>query len=332
MIIPVYLEYSIEHSVAYHPHARMCLYSFAGLQDAAGIMENIKNDILKSSVTPGEMQLRVCKNRFVSSYEAFQFSCKSIDCIIQWLRKCSDRYKIYIETLYEYRSDWSARATSNIKKYSGNHQGRYISRTDSYWPYPVIKKIYMAPVMKQMNEKFVKDSMHPRNSLNNYAGISHLAKTRAYQFRPIDIQIFGNDYNVQDVIEWDIVLQDFIGTCISASVHDSDKLSNILSKYSKDFNRTDARFDVRDMINNSFSYQCISNDINGLIPITADIICNVGQRSELPSIPAIFKYMPSGLSIGEMLQNNLFFRNSKDILLFYDDYKGHFSKYFNLLF
>ena len=210
MINLTYLEYRIEHTLSCNPQASLHLHAFADLHDAASIMENLKNDIIKASATPDNMQLSVCKNRFVSSYGTLQFSCESIDSIIQWFRKCSDRYKIYIETSYEYKSDRLARTTSNIKEYSAKQQGRYVRYTDDYWPYLVIKKIYAAPVPEHMFERYDNFSLTARGFLNKYAGISEVPRTRVQQFRLMDRTIFGNDYDVRDILEWDAVLRDFI--------------------------------------------------------------------------------------------------------------------------
>ena len=330
MINLTYLEYRIEHTLSCNPQASMCLHAFADLHDAASIMENLKNDIIKASATPDKMQLSVCKNRFVSSYGTLQFSCESIDSIIQWFRKCSDRYKIYIETSYEYKAERLARRTSNIKEYSARQQGRYLRSTDEYWPYPVIKKIYAAPVPEHMSERFDHYSLTARGFLSKYAGISEVPRTRVQQFRLMDRMIFGKDYDVRDILEWDAVLYDFIDTYLSAARHNPDILDNIRSNCTR-LSKKASRLDIRDMTKNSFSYQCISNNINGLIPITADIICNVDPRSGYPKIPVIFKHIPPDLDMGEILQNNLFFRDIKDILLFYDDYKEHFSRCFNFL-
>lgn len=330
MINLTYLEYRIEHTLSCNPQASMCLHAFADLHDAASIMENLKNDIIKTSVTPDTMQLSVCKNRFVRSYETLQFSCESIDSIIQWFSKCSDRYKVYIETSYEYQADMLARATSNIKEYSARQQGRYVRCTDEYWPYLVIKKIYAAPVPEHLFERFDIYTLTSRGFLNKYAGISKVPRTRIHQFRLMDYMIFGNDYNIQDILEWDEVLCDFIDTYLSAARHNPDIPDNIKSNCTR-LSKKAGRLDIRDMAKNSFSYQCISNNINRLIPITADIICNVDPRSGYPKIPVIFKHMPPDLDTGEILQNNLFLSDSKDILLFYDDYRERFSRCFNFL-
>lgn len=331
MIDLTYLEYRIEHTLSCNPQASMCLHAFADLHDAASIMENLKNDIIKASATPDKMQLSVCKNRFVSSYGTLQFSCGSIDSIIQWFRKCSDRYKIYIETSYEYKSDRLARTTSNIKEYSAGQQGRYVRCTDDYWPYLVIKKIYAAPVPEHMSENFDNYSLTARGFLNKYAGISEAPRTRVQQFRLMDRMIFGNDYDIRDILEWDAVLYDFIDTYLSAARHNPDILDNIRSNCTRLSKKSGRWFDMRDMVKNSFSYQCISNDINGLIPITADIIYNTDPHSGYPNIPVTLKHMRPGLDTGEILQNNLFFKDSKDMLLFYDDYRERFSKCFNFL-
>ena len=308
----------------------MCLHAFADLHDAASIMENLKNDIIKTSATPDRMQLSVCKNRFVSSYGTLQFSCESIDSIIQWFRKCSDRYKIYIETLYEYKTDRLARTTSSIKEYSARQQGRYVQCADDYWPYLVIKKIYAAPVPEDMFEMFDNYSLTARGFLDNYAGISEVPRTRAQQFRLIDHMLFGNDYDVRDILEWDAVLRDFIDMYFSAARHNPDRLDNIRSNRIR-LSKKASRLDIRDMVKNCFSYQCVSDSSNGLVPITADIIYNIDPHSGYPNIPIIFRHMRPYLDIGEMLQNNLFFTDSKDILLFYDDYRERFSRCFNFL-
>ena len=330
MINLTYLEYRINHTRSWNPQASMCLHAFADLHDAASIMENLKNDIIKTSATPDRMQLSVCKNRFVSSYGTLQFSCESIDSIIQWFRKCSDRYKIYIETLYEYKTDRLARRTSKIKEDSARQQGRYLRSTDEYWPYPVIKKIYAAPVPEHMSERFDNYSLTARGFLSKYAGISEVPRTRVQQFRLMDRMIFGNDYDVRDILAWDEVLCDFIDTYLSAAMHNPDIPDNIRSNRTG-LSKKAGRLDIRDMTKNSFSYQCISNNINGLIPITADIICNVDPRSGYPKIPVIFKHIPPDLDMGQILQNNLFLSDSKDILLFYDDYRECFSRCFNFL-
>lgn len=330
MINLTYLEYRIEHTLSCNPQASMCLHTFADLHDAASIMENLKNDIIKTSATPDKMQLNVCKNRFVNSYGTLQFSCESIDSIIQWFRKCSDRYKIYIETSYEYKAERLARRTSNIKEYSARQQGRYIRSTDDYWPYPVIKKIYAAPVPEHLFERFDIYTLTSRGFLNNYAGVSEVPRTRAQQFRLIDRMIFGNDYDVRDILEWDAVLYDFVETYLSAARHNPDILDNTRS-ICRRLSKKSGRSDIRDMINNSFSYQCISNNSNGLVPITADIIYNVDPHSGYPKIPVIFNHMPTDLDMGEILQNNLFLSDSKDILLFYNDYRERFSRCFNFL-
>ena len=275
------------------------------------------------------MQLNFCKNRFVKSYGTLQFFCESIDSIIQWFRKCSDRYKIYIETSYEYKSDRHARTTSNIKEYSARQQGRYVRCTDDYWLYPVIKKIYAAPVPEHIFERFNNFSLTARGFLQNYAGISEVPRTSVQQFRLMDRMIFGNDYDIRDILEWDAVLCDFIDTYLSAAKHNPSILDNIRSSCTR-LSKKSGRFDIRDMINNSFSYQCISNDSNGLVPITADIIYNTDPYYGYTN-PVAFKHMPPGLDMGEMLQNNLFLTDSKDILLFYDDYRERFSRCFNFL-
>ena len=338
MINLTYLEYRIEHTLSCNPQASMSLHAFADLHDAASIMENLKKDIIKTSAIPDKMQLSVCQNRFVRSYETLQFSCESIDSIIRWFRKCSDRYKVYIETSYEYQADRLARAASNIKEYSARQQGRYVRCTDDYWPYPVIKKIYAAPVPEHMFERFDHYSLTARGFLNKYAGISAVPRTRVQQFRLMDRMIFGNDYDIRDILEWDEVLYDFIDTYLSVARHNPDIPDNIRPNCTR-LSKKSGRSDIRDMINNSFSYQCISNDSNGLVPITADIIYSIDPHSGrmwiphsgYPKIPVIFKHMPPDLDIGEILQNNLFFTDSKDILLFYDDYRERFSRCFNFL-
>lgn len=330
MINLTYLEYRINHTRSWNPHASMRLHAFADLHDAASIMENLKNDIIKTSATPDKMQLNVCKNKFVNSYGTLQFSCESIDSIIQWFRKCSDRYKIYIETSYEYKAERLARRTSNIKEYSARQQGRYLRSTDEYWPYLVIKKIYAAPVPEHMSERFDIYSLTARGFLNKYAGISEVPKTRVQQFRLIDRMMFGNDYDVRDILEWDAVLCNFIDTYLSAARHNPDIPDNIRSNRTR-LSKKASRLDIRDMTKNSFSYQCISNNINGLIPITTDIIYNVDPHSGYPHIPVIFKHIPPDLDMGKILQNNLFLSDSKDILLFYDDYRERFSRCFNFL-